>query len=110
MNKFNAKKITIDGIIFDSKKEAAFYHRLCLLKNAKNINDRVLSIDLQPRFDIIINLKRIGFYKADFRVLYADNTVKVYDVKGCKVGAAYQLFRFKKKIIEALYNIEIIEV
>lgn len=110
MNKFNAKKVQIDGITFDSKKESAFYQRICLLKNAKNINDRVVSIELQPRFDIIINSKKIGFYKADFRVLYADNRVKIYDIKGCKVGAAYQLFRLKKKIVEALYNIEIIEV
>ncbi|MCK5613028.1 DUF1064 domain-containing protein, partial [Candidatus Pacearchaeota archaeon] len=98
MNKFNAKKTIIDGIKFDSKKEANYYQQLLLQKKAKNDSDRVVHIELQPRFDIIVNWKFIGFYKADFRVKYADNK-----------GSAYQLFRLKKKLVEATYNIEIIE-
>ena len=46
---------------------------------------------------------------AKIRVIYANGTKKIIDVKGLKKGSAYQLFKLKKKIVEALYNIEIIE-
>lgn len=107
-NKFNAKKTIVDNITFDSKKEANYYKRLCLLKKATRI-DKVLNIELQPRYDIIVNKIKIGFYKADFKVTYP-NRVEIVDVKGLKKGSAYQLFRLKKKLVEALYNIKIIEV
>ena len=108
MNKFNAKKIIISGIIFDSKKEGLYYLRLLMLKKAKVDSERVIKIELQPRYDIVINRKKIGFYKADFKVTYSDR-VEIIDVKGLKKGSAYQLFRLKKKLVEALYSIEIIE-
>jgi hypothetical protein len=108
-NKFNAKKTIIDGITFDSKKEASYYIRLGALMRAKNESDRVVNIELQPRYDIIINDEKIGHYKADFKVDYADGRTEIIDVKGYKKGAAYQLFRLKKKVIEALHNIKIIE-
>ncbi len=108
-NKFGAKKTEVDGIVFDSKKEANYYSQLKLQKKAKNKVDRVVSIELQPRFDIVINGQKIGFYKADFRVVYTYGRTEIIDVKGLKKGSAYQLFRLKKKIVEALYNIEIIE-
>lgn len=109
MNKFGAKKTTINGIEFDSKKEAVYYSGLQTLRLAQHDNNRVVDIELQPRYDIVINDKKIGFYKADFKVTYADKRIEIIDVKGLKKGSAYQLFRLKKKLVEALYNIEIIE-
>jgi hypothetical protein len=109
MSKFNAKKTDVDGVVFDSKKEASYYIKLKALRKAKNEAERVSYIELQPKFDIIIDDKKLGFYKADFRVGYADGRTEVVDIKGYKKGAAYQLFRLKKKVIEALYNINIIE-
>lgn len=109
MNKFGAKKTIIGGLKFDSKKEADYYVRLVLQQRARNESDRVEHIELQPKFDIIVNDVKIGFYKADFRVKYADGAEKIIDVKGLKQGSAYQLFRLKKKLVEALYNIVIIE-
>ena len=108
-NKFNAKKTIVNGITFDSKKEALYYTNLLLCKRTSLLKDKVLEIELQPRYDIIVNKKKIGFYKADFKVKYHDR-VEIIDVKGLKKGAAYQIFRLKKKLVEALYNIEIIEV
>jgi hypothetical protein len=109
-NKFGAKKTIVGDLKFDSKKEADYYCILVMQKRAKNLSERVLDIELQPRYDIIVNNNKIGFYKADFKVKYADGTVKVIDVKGLKQGSAYQLFKLKKKLVEALYNITIIEV
>lgn len=109
MNKFGAKKTIIGDLKFDSKKEADYYVRLVMQKKAKDENERVIEIELQPRYDIIVNDVNIGFYKADFKVKYATGKVQVVDVKGLKQGSAYQLFRLKKKLVEALYNIRIIE-
>ena len=47
-SKYRAVKTTIDGITFDSKKEAAEYGRLKLLEQAGVISD----LELQPRFEI----------------------------------------------------------
>jgi hypothetical protein len=109
MNKFGAKKTVINGITFDSIKEADYYRQLLLQKKAKKDTERVVSIELQPRYDIIVNSQKIGFYKADFKVRRADGSIQIIDVKGLKKGSAYALFRLKKKLIEAIYDIEIIE-
>ena len=109
-NKFNAKKIVIDGITFDSIKEGVYYSTLLSLKMAKNENERIIDVKIQPRFDIIVNSVKIGFYKADFEITYANHQKVIIDVKGLKKGASYQLFRLKKKLVEAIYNIKIIEV
>lgn len=106
-NKFNTKKIIIDNIKFDSIKEGRYYQKLKLLTKA-NGNDKVLKIETHPRYDIFIKDKYIAFYKADFKVTYIDR-VEIIDVKGLKKGCAYQHFKLKKKLVEALYNIKIIE-
>lgn len=112
MNKFGAKKVIIDGIKFDSIKEGRYYQLLVALKKAKNEADRVIKIELQPKFRYEIEYKANGnvykkraFYKADFKVIYADCRIEIIDVKGYKTD----IYKQKKKIIEALYNIEIIE-
>jgi hypothetical protein len=112
MNKFGAKKAIIDGITFDSQKEANYYSQLLLQKNCKDPMHRVLSIELQPRFTYEIHyhangevFKRKAFYRADFRVTYGDGCVEVVDVKGFRTA----VYKQKKKIIEALYNLKIIE-
>lgn len=108
-NKFNAKKIVIDGIKFHSKKEGRYYLQLLQQKKATNPANKVIKIEFQPRYNISVNSKYIAFYKADFKVTYADEHVEIIDVKGLKKGSAYQLFRLKKKLVETIYNIEIIE-
>ena len=116
MSKYKAIKTKVDGIIFDSKKEAVYYSQLLLQKKCVTEKYRVIKIELQPRFNYEIKYhanglvyKKTAFYKADFRVTYADNRIEIIDVKGCKKGHAYQTFKRKKKIIETLYQIEIIE-
>lgn len=112
-SKYNAQKTIFDGIKFDSKKESEYYKTLLLLKRAANISDRVINIELQPRFDYSIEykandnvFKKKAFYKADFKVFYADGRISIVDVKGFKTAT----YKRKKKVIEALYNLKIIEV
>ena len=107
MSKYRAIKTEFNGITFDSKKEAVYYRHLKLLMKAKSRNERVIEIILQPRFDIVVNDCKIGFYKADFQVYYADGTQEIIDVKGYIRTPVYRL---KKKLVEAIYGIRIIEV
>ena len=99
-NKYGAVKVIIDGIKFDSKAEGRRYKTLKLLERAGEITN----LELQPRYDLIINEIKCGFYKADFRYLQ-DNELVVEDVKGVKTP----VYNLKKKLIKAIYGIEILE-
>lgn len=81
--KYNNKKITIDGIVFDSVKEGTRYQELKLLARAGEIKD----LKLQVTFELIPKQKdeRAVTYKADF--VYFDNRKQqniVEDTKGFK--------------------------
>jgi hypothetical protein len=99
-NKYNAKKTEVDGIVFDSKKEAARYSTLKILQAAGKI-DR---LDRQVEFELFIHHTSVGFYRADF-VYTEDGKLVVEDVKGKKTD----LYQFKKKVFEVLYNVKIRE-
>ncbi len=99
-SKYRAKKCEIDGIKFDSLKEGRRYKNLKLLERAGEISE----LSLQPKFDLIVNGKKCGFYKADFR--YIENGKEVIeDVKGMKTP----VYNLKKKLIKAIYDIDIFE-
>jgi hypothetical protein len=108
-NKFHAKKTVFNGQTFDSKKEAAYAAKLEILKRSFKPSDKVIGYRTQVPFPVHLNGKLICTYKLDFLTTYADGRIEHVDVKGYKKGAAYQVFRIKKKLVEAQYNIEIIE-
>lgn len=97
----NIKKV-VDGFKFDSLKEANYYGKLKLQRLAK----QVTLFELQPRYDLIVNNVNCGFYKADFKVWYSDGSIKVIDCKGVKTST----YALKKRLVKALYGIDIIEV
>lgn len=109
-SKYSNIKTTVDNIVFDSKKEAAYYNTLKLLKRA----GEVIQIDLQPEFEYMMSCSNllISFeryekkykYIADFRVTYKDGHVEIIDVKGCLTAE----FKRKQKIVEKIYGIKII--
>lgn len=110
-NKFHAVRCVSDeGEVFDSKKELGYYYELRNLMKATNPEHRVVLIERQIKYDMIVNSFNCGFYKLDFRVTYANGNVKYVDIKGIRTGCSYQLFRLKKKIVQALYNIRIDEL
>ena len=100
--KYNAKKTYVDGIKFDSKAEARRYGELKLLLKSGGISH----LELQPRYDFIVNNVKLGFYKADFRYVdLASNKLIVEDVKGMKTP----IYSLKKKLMKAIHGIEILE-
>ena len=100
MNKYNNIKTVVDGIKFDSKREAYYYLYYKRLQETKVISN--LKLQTSIKFDI--DGKHIFTYKADFE--YEDEYGHHYiDVKGVETP----VFRLKKKLIEAKYKI-IIEI
>ena len=106
MSKYKTIKTVYKSITYDSKKEAGYAQQLDICKNATDEKERVVHIDRQPEFECKVNGKKICKYRADFKVFYADGTMKIIDVKGFKTP----VYKLKKKLVEALHNIEIIEV
>lgn len=97
-NKYKNKKTIVDGITFDSKKEAEQYVQLTLLKRS----GRVLFFLRQVPFHLPEGIK----YLADFVVFYSDGLVEVQDVKGVKTD----VYKIKKKLVEANYPLTIKEI
>ena len=95
MNKYKAKKTIVDGITFDSAKEARRYSELKLLERAGEIT----RLELQPKFPIIVNGVYCGFYRADFGYFEGDKRV-IEDVKAPPTRTA--VYRLKIRLVRAL--------
>ena len=118
-SKYHNKKIEYEGHIFDSIKEMNYYKSLQVLQRAGEI----VKIELQPVFPYIVayslpaeghstyerlhnTFEKTYKYIGDFRVTYKNGNVAIIDAKGVRTA----IYKRKKKIIEALYNIKIVEV
>lgn len=110
MAKYKNKKIEVDGIKFDSKREAARYEQLKMLEKAKLIKELELQkvFELQPSFRKNGKTYRKITYKADF--YYYDNHLKKYVVEDTK-GFKTETYKIKKKMFEYVYpELELIEL
>ena len=102
--KYLSKKITIDGIEFDSKKEGLHYQELKKLEKQGKISN----LELQPSFILQERFKRDGktyrpiTYIADFKYV-EDGKVIVEDVKSY-FTAKNEVYKIKKKML--LYKYE----
>jgi hypothetical protein len=101
-HKFGAKRTTVDGIEFDSKAEARRYGELRMLEKRGQLRD----LELQVRYDLVVNGVKLGFYKADFRYRTPAGAVVVEDVKGVRTP----IFALKAKLMKALHGVTIQEI
>lgn len=108
MQKYRNKKITIDGITFDSKKEANRWMELKLLERAGEISH----LARQVKYELIPSQKidgkvveRACSYVADFVYLENGKTV-VEDTKGFKTPD----YIIKRKLMLQVHGIHIREV
>lgn len=110
-NKYGNKKVIVDGITFDSEKEANRYCELKQLERGKVIKD----LRWQERFKLIPHqrdengklLERAVYYIADF--VYTDIKTGqriVEDTKGFKTDA----YIMKRKLMLHVHGIRIREV
>jgi hypothetical protein len=95
-----------DGKRFQSKKEARRYGQLQMRQRAGEIS----GLECQPAYRCEVNGRHVCTYHADFRYFdrRAGGTV-VEDVKS-PATRKKEAYRVKKKLVEALYGIEIVEV
>ena len=104
MSKYNARKTIIDGIKFDSKKEAGRYKELKLLERAGEIKN----LQLQPRFTLQESFiyqgktERKITYIADFMYEEKNGEVVVEDVKSEITKTP--LYRVKRKLFLKRYG------
>lgn len=129
MAKYHNRKATLDGKVFDSRKEAARYKKLSLLQRAGKISD----LQQQVKFVLVPAqyeeyervspktgkklkpgrrlLEKECAYIADF--VYTDSSGKevVEDTKGYRdpSSAGYAKFVIKRKLMLHLYGVRIKE-
>ena len=105
-SKYHAKKTVVDGITFDSKREAYRYLVLKGMEEDGTIGDlrRQVRYELVPAFDVDGRHYRPVFYVADF-VYVEDGKEVVEDVKGMKTD----VYRLKSKLFARRYGISIKE-
>jgi hypothetical protein len=103
MSKYRNVKTLVGGRRFDSKAEAAQY----LLLLGRLQKGEIADLELQPSFPLEVNGLRVCTYRADFRYLdLASGRRVVEDVKGVRTP----VYRIKKKLVKALYGIDVQEV
>ncbi len=115
-NKYGSKKTFVDGIKFDSKKEAERFMELKLLERTGEISDLIL----QPKFPLMVkddifvksrtarypNGRKVSYF-ADFQYLdIKKGAVVVEDAKGMDTDVS----RIKRACVEAYYQIMIVLV
>ena len=97
ISKYHNKTTEVDGILFDSQKEAEYYTNLLWLKRSGAVTD----IKLQPEFVLQPAYEREGkkirpiIYRADFKVTEASGHVYYVDTKGMKTP----VYLLKKKML-----------
>ena len=107
-NVIQAKRTTVDGIVFDSKKEADRYLVLKQMQKDGIISD----LKLQPEYLLLPKqvdangrcLERSLSYRADFSYIKDGETI-VEDVKGFK----FPEYRIKRKLMLYFHNIRVHE-
>ena len=110
MNKYNAKKVEIDGIVFDSRAEGRFYEHLLDLMHEGVVE----SFEMQKPYTLLDKFPhpktgktiRAIKYVPDFEVIYTDGRVEVVDVKGMQTD----VFRMKCKLFMFRYQIPLVLV
>ena len=103
--KYGAVKTELDGHVFASTHEATRYLELKAMVAAGEIS----GLELQPQYPLtVVNPQgvtvRVANYVGDFRYVRDGRTV-CEDAKGMRLP----LYQLKRKWVEALYGIEIVE-
>lgn len=98
-SKYKNKATQCDGFTFDSIVERDYYVHL----KAQQKNNSVAMFLRQVPFHIVCNDESVCKYVCDFQVFYTDGLVEFVDVKGVETD----IFKIKKKLVEAQYPLEI---
>lgn len=97
-NKYHNKKVEVDGIMFDSRKESKRYLEL------KKLQDKgiISGLELQKKFCICPKtetVRRARFYLADFYYIDENGIQVIEDVKS-PITAKEPLFTLKRDLVK----------
>lgn len=104
-NKYRNQPVTVQGLGFDSIKEAKRWVYLCDLVKLGAIKN----LRRQVRYDLVVNGKKISWYTADFVYETLGGETVVEDVKS-EATAQERSYGIRKRLMAALYGVEIQEV
>jgi len=102
-SKFGAKKTIVDGITFDSKWESERYGQLKAMERGGIVTD----LELQVKYDIVINDIKICKYIADFVYKEESPDGKIKEIVEDAKGFETPEFKLKKKLMKAVHGIDI---
>lgn len=106
--KYHSKRTAVDGIVFDSKREAQRYTELTMMERSGYISE----LRRQVKYELIPSQRRNGrvversvAYVADFTYI-EDGVLVVEDVKGFRTAD----YIIKRKLMLWVHGIQIKEV
>lgn len=102
--KYRNKKIEIDGLKFDSQKEARRWSELRLLERAGHIT----ALSRQQRLALRVNDKLVCTFIPDFTYTDDQGQAVVEDVKS-PATRKLPAYRIKVKLLEALTGAKVLE-
>lgn len=101
-SKYGNRKTVVDGQVFDSQREAQRWQELRLLERAGEI----ARLARQTRWALRVNGVLVGSYVDDFDYINATGRFVVEDAKGVRTP----VYRLKRKLMQAIHGIDIVEV
>lgn len=109
-SKYNAKKVEVDGIKFDSKVEAEYYLHLKEQVDTGEIQgfERQVKMTLQDSFYLegVKGKIRAITYVVDFKITEKDGSITYIDVKGIETD----VFKMKRKMFMNRYRTPLVTV
>jgi hypothetical protein len=94
-HKFKAQKTECDGIKFSSKLEQRWYRHIKEMKESGEVLFFLRQVPFHLPGEVI--------YRADFMLFFADGHAEIWEAKGFDTPE----WLIKKKLVEAIYPIEI---
>ena len=110
-HKYRAKPVVLDGVWYASQREAAHAQKLAILQRTGKVSVvlRQVPFEIAPAVRDPTTGKvtaRAERYVADFLVYWTDGALEIHEVKGFRTREYLR----KKRRVEALYPIRILEV
>lgn len=103
--KYRNTPTTVNGLVFDSKREAERYGELVVAERAGEIKN----LEVHPRFPLVIHEQDCGAYVADFSYVTRDGLPVIEDVKS-PATRKLPTYRLKARMVWALYGLKVREV
>ncbi|MBK9497082.1 MAG: DUF1064 domain-containing protein [Xanthomonadales bacterium] len=106
-SKYGAIRVVLDGITFDSKREAFRYQQLKM----RHLGGEIANLEVHPCYELRVNSQKIGKVTLDFRYidLLKRGAQVVEDAKSPATHKARD-WVLRKKLLKAIHGVEVQEV